>query len=171
MASAMALALAMAVSFPAISFSSGGATAPTPKCATGKIYDKKQKKCVDEDTSSLNQDSIFETGRALAYSERYDEAIRVLSLAKDKSDPRVLNMLGYSHRKTGQIELALGFYEQSIAQNPNYSLVREYLGEAYIELGMLEKAREQLSEIERICESRSCDEYHQLASLMVKSQL
>ncbi len=148
----------------------GSSSTPKPDCPEGQVYDKQQKKCVPEDSSSLDQESIFEAGQVLAYAGKYDDAIRVLGRAPDQHDPRVLNMLGYSHRKSGNLELALVHYKSAVAGNPNYSLVREYLGEAYLQLGMLEKAREQLSEIERICEGRTCDEYQVLAKLIVDSQ-
>lgn len=166
------LGLALAVSMPmAANANGGGSSTSTVNCPNGEVYDKKQKKCVPEESSSLDQDSIYETGQALAYADKYEDAIRVLNLAGDQSDPRVLNMLGYSHRKSGNIDVALQYYQKAVAQNPDYSLVREYLGEAYIQLGMLEKAREQLSEIERICEGRTCDDYQDLATLIVDSQI
>lgn len=161
-------------SVPSVALADGGGSTTTApiKCKKGKIWDKDQKKCVDEaESSNLDQDSIFETGRALAYAGQYSNAIRVLKLAHDASDPRVLNMLGYSHRKSGQIEIAMGYYKAAIASDPDYSLVREYLGEAYLELGMLEAARGELSEIERICGGRTCDEYGKLAQLIIDKQL
>ena len=149
----------------------GGITNTKIKCKKGKVWDKKKKKCIDkEETSSLDQDSIYETGRDLAYVGRYEEAITILGLVHNHQDVRVLNMLGFSHRKSGNMDLALSFYQKAIDHNPDYSLVREYLGEAYIQLGMLEKAREQLSEIERICSGRTCGEYRKLADLIVAEQ-
>ena len=71
----------------------------------------------------------------------------------------------------GKLDVALGYYRAAVAEDPDFSLVREYLGEAYIQLGLLEKAREQLSEIERICGSKACNEYGQLANLIVDSQI
>ena len=79
-------------------------------------------------------------------------------------------MLGFSNRKSGRMDVALGYYRKAVATDPDFSLVREYLGEAYIQLGMMEKAREQLTQIERICGSRVSDEYGQLASLIVENQ-
>ena len=42
--------------------------------------------------------------------------------------------------------------------NPDYTLVREYLGEAYIQLGDVASARNQLSEIEKRC-GTGCRDY------------
>lgn len=141
------------------------------KCKEGKVWVKEKFRCIaEEDVKKEDQSSIYELGRDYAYAGDYNEAIRILAKAPDQDDPRVLNMLGFSNRKSGNMDVALEYYRQAVAANPDYSLVREYLGEAFIQLGMLEQAREQLTEIERICGGRSCDEYGQLASLIVKNQ-
>lgn len=46
--------------------------------------------------------------------------------------------------------------------NPSHLSAREYLGEAHLQAGQPDKAREQLKELERLC-GRSCDEYRDLA--------
>lgn len=146
---------------PAFSAGGGGA-APVPSCAKGKVYDTKSKKCVPK-TSAVDDDSIYETGRSLAMEGRYGEAIEVLSLAKDKTDPRILNYLGYSHRKQGRVLVGLGYYQEALRNNPDYTLVREYMGEAHLQLGDVASAKEQLGEIEKRC-GKGCSEYTELAS-------
>ena len=85
----------------------------------------------------------------LAMAGRYDEAIAVLSLAANKQDPRILNYLGYSHRHSGRVTVGLGYYEEALRIDPNYTLVREYLGEAHLQIGDLAGAQQQLMEIEK----------------------
>jgi len=157
------------------------AKATASKCPDGQVFDPEVKnfmgvkvgKCVASADVKKNdkQGFIYDYGKSLAKAGHYNEAIAALRLAPDQGDPRVLNYLGYSHRKLGRMDEALGYYQAAIAKNPDFSLVREYLGEAYIQLGQLEKAREQLSEIERICGSKACGEYGQLAELIVDSQI
>lgn len=146
---------------PAISAGGGGGSDPVPACKGGKIWDKNKQKCVPK-TSALDDDSIYETGRSLAMQGRYGEAIEVLSLAKDKTDPRILNYLGYSHRKQGRVLVGLGYYREALRNNPDYTLVREYMGEAHLQLGDVASAREQLGEIEKRC-GKTCSEYMELA--------
>lgn len=142
------------------------------KCLGKRIWDEKAKKCVKEEKStSIDQDSIYIYGRDLARAGQYENAIRVLFLAHDQSDPRVLNYLGYSNRKMGNFDKALTYYHAAVSANPDFTLVREYLGEAYIHLGQLENAREQLTEIERICGTKDCREYALLAKFMVDYQV
>ncbi len=147
---------------PALSAGGGGGGGdPVPVCKGGKVWDKSRQKCVPK-TSLLDNDSIYETGRSLAMQGRYGEAITILSLAKDKTDPRILNYLGYSHRKQGRVLVGLGYYREALRNNPDYTLVREYMGEAHLQLGDVASAREQLNEIAKRC-GTTCSEYTELA--------
>ena len=126
------------------------------------MWDKKKKKCVKQEKSSnLSDDNLYEAARDLAYHGRYDEAVTVLKLAQNQNDPRILNYLGYSTRKMGNVEKGLTYYRAALAVNPNYTLAREYMGEAFLQLGQTDKALEQLSAIERIC-GTNCREYAML---------
>jgi tetratricopeptide (TPR) repeat protein len=139
---------------------SGGSNAVV-KCKKGMIWSRPKGKCVVLQQGKVDDDSIYEAGRNLAMSGRYGEAITVLVMTANKSDPRVLNYLGYSHRKQGRVLVGLGYYQEALRANPNYTLAREYLGEAYLQLGDMASAREQLSEIETRC-GITCDEYTML---------
>lgn len=129
--------------------SGGGSDGASTQCKKGEVWDKKTKKCVAPKYGMLDDDNIYDAGHDLAMAGRYDEAIAVLSLAEDKTDPRILNYLGYSHRHSGRITVGLGYYEEALRINPDYTLVREYLGEAHLQIGDLKGAQEQLSEIEK----------------------
>jgi tetratricopeptide (TPR) repeat protein len=127
----------------------GGGDGGSTKCKKGEVWDKKLKKCVAPKYGMLDDDNIYEAGHDLAMAGRYDEAIAVLSLAANKQDPRILNYLGYSHRHSGRVTVGLGYYEEALRINPDYTLVREYLGEAHLQIGDLAGAQEQLAEIEK----------------------
>ena len=141
--------------------SGSGGSDQTPTCKSGEVYSQKEKKCVPANQGAIDDDDLFETGRALAYAGRYGEAIQMLGLVSDKNDPRVLNMLGFSHRKSGRIEVGLGYYQEALTINPDFTLAREYLGEAYLTLGDVASAKNQLSEIEKRC-GKGCAEYAEL---------
>ncbi|MFU0506709.1 tetratricopeptide repeat protein [Pseudaminobacter sp. NGMCC 1.201702] len=149
------------VAVPAYSFDTGGNAVPT--CKKGQVYSKALKKCVAQQSSgAVDDDDLYDTGRQLALAGKYDEAIRVLSRAANKSDPRVLNYLGYSYRKQGDVKRGLDYYEAALKLDPDYTLVREYLGEAHLQLGDLASARKQLAEIEKRC-GTTCEEYTDLS--------
>lgn len=141
LAGAVALTL---TSQPALTADSGGSD--TPNCINGKVWDKKQKKCVEK-SSAIDDDSLYEAGRKLAKAERYEEAIEVLMLVKDRNQPRVLNYLGYANRKAGRLETGLSYYRMAIAIDPDYVLARSYMGAALAESGDRKGAFEQLAEI------------------------
>jgi tetratricopeptide (TPR) repeat protein len=132
------------------------------KDTKGKVWDIKNKKCVDQAAMLLDDESIYETGRYLAVNGRYDEAITVLDGVANPNDKRVLTYLGYSYRKSGQIDVGMKYYADALAVDPNYVLVREYLGEAYLQKGDLAAARNQLAEIETRC-GETCGVYVDLA--------
>ncbi len=140
----------------------GGGGGGQNQCMKGKVWDKKTKKCVNAQRGAVDDDSLYAAGRYLAEQGRYGEAITILSLAADKTDPRILNYLGYSHRKAGRVTVGLGYYQEALRQNPDYTLVREYMGEAYLQQGNVDAAREQLTEIEKRC-GKGCEEYALLA--------
>lgn len=133
----------------------------------GKVWNKKSKKCENAEQGFLDDDSIYETGRHLAMIGRYDEAITILNLAANADDKRVLNYLGYSYRKAGHIEVGLKYYNQALAVDPDYVLVREYLGEALIQKGDIDGAKAQLHEIAVRC-GEACEPYIDLKAELVK---
>ena len=139
----------------------GGSTNASTECKGGKVYSEQMKKCVDPEESRLDDDSLYEAGRAFAHAGRYGDAITVLSTIAANGDPRVLNYLGYSHRKQGRIAVGLGYYEEALLLNPDFTLAREYMGEAYLQLDDVASARAQLREIANRC-GTGCAEYLEL---------
>lgn len=145
---------------PAYAAGGGGGSSDTPTCTNGTVWDQKTGKCVKQ-TGALDTDTLYEAGRAHAVAGRFGEAITTLSLAADRGDPRVLNYLGYSHRMQGRVLVGLGYYQEALRVDPDYTLVREYMGEAYLQMGDLAAAEGQLREIENRC-GQGCDEFVEL---------
>ena len=63
---------------------------------------------------------------------------------QDRETAEALNYRGYATRKLGRVDEGIGYYLKSVALDPHYAQVREYLGEAYVIKGDVEKASEQL---------------------------
>jgi Flp pilus assembly protein TadD len=93
----------------------------------------------------------------------YAGAIPLLqkSVAADSSNPDAYNLLGFSHRKLGQVDAALAHYGKALALKPKHRGANEYLGELYLELGHLDKARERLDVLDDAC-FFGCPEYREL---------
>ncbi|WP_419912908.1 tetratricopeptide repeat protein [Hoeflea sp.] len=159
--SALLLSAGLLLTTPAFAAGSGGGSSNNDACNAGWVWDKTKRKCVRQ-SSEVDQESLYEAGRSLAHAGRYQEAINVLELAS-ADDKRVLNYLGFANRKLGRVEVGLGYYQAALAIDPEYTLVREYMGEALLQKGDLAGALEQLAEIRRLCNGRDCSEYGELS--------
>jgi tetratricopeptide (TPR) repeat protein len=137
-------------------------------CQPGMVWDTKQKKCLARHSGVLPDPELTEYAFALAKADRYQEAIDVLDLLDDPNTPRALNYRGYATRKLGRTEEGIGYYLKSVALDPNYPQVREYLGEAYIVEGKYDLAKDQLAAIEKLCGS-VCPYYQDLAEALAQA--
>lgn len=135
----------------------------TPTCPKGQIYDTKTKTCMVEKGSMISEADRTQYAYALAKAGRYQEAIDVLNTLKQPNTAEALNYRGYATRKMGRTDEGIGYYQKSIALNPNYAKVREYLGEAYMVKGRPDLAKAQLAVIKTIC-GTGCEEYEDLAN-------
>ena len=168
----VALALMLAMSGTALAAGGGGGSSEsspaTKKCKTGQVWDKNTKKCVKAKSGILPDEELYEQGRALAKEGRYDWALEVLASIQNQQDPRVLNYMGYSYRKSGRLDLGISYYRKALAIDPNYNLAREYLGEGYIAAGRKDLAMLELAAIEKSC-GKSCEEYKDLAAALAEA--
>jgi hypothetical protein len=55
-----------------------------------------------------------------------------LDILQNPDTPRALNYRGYATRKLGRTDEGISYYLKSVALDPAYPQVREYLGEAYV---------------------------------------
>jgi tetratricopeptide (TPR) repeat protein len=156
----------------------GGGTAPAgdvkantaPVCAKGQVYNAKRSKCVKAERGVLPDAAMAEYAYALAKDQRYEEALRVLDLLDEPNTPRALNYRGYATRKLGRTDEGISYYLKSVALDPNYAQVREYLGEAYVVKGRIDLARDQLATIKTLC-GTGCVEYEDLAQALEDAKL
>ncbi len=107
----------------------------------------------------------------LINQERFAEAIDELYDAQTVIGPHpdILNYLGYSHRKLGKFDEAKAYYADALRLDPDHLGATEYLGELYLELGDLNKARAQLARLDKLC-TFGCAEHEDLARLIEVKQ-
>jgi tetratricopeptide (TPR) repeat protein len=145
--SLLALAATASLAFAAPAFAAGGdGDATATQCKEGQTYDEASKKCVDK-SGQLNDDTIYNTARQLAYAGKYDDALTMLKRAKNQNDPRILTYYGYTNRKLGNTDVAMDYYNRAISADANNLLARSYMGQGLVQEGKLEEARAQLIEI------------------------
>ncbi len=88
-----------------------------------------------------------------------------------KGEPRnadALNLMGYSLRKTGQTTQALEYYNAALGVMPRHLGANEYLGELYVELGQIDKAKERLAVLQAAC-GDNCEQTRDLAGFIAKA--
>src|SRR6202522_2793278 len=137
-------------------------------CKPGQVWDTKRRKCLVRRSDVLPDPEMTEYAYALAKADRYQEAIDVLDLLDDPNTPRALNYRGYATRKLGHTDEGITYYLKSVALDPAYPQVREYLGEAYVIEGKYDLAKDQLATIEKIC-GKNCEYYEDLADALTEA--
>jgi len=63
----------------------------------------------------------------------------------------VYNLMGFSLRKTGDYKQAYTFYRKALDFDPEHKGALEYLGELYVETGQVEKAKENVVLLKKLC--------------------
>jgi tetratricopeptide (TPR) repeat protein len=161
---AMMFSLGLALGAPVFADSgdsSGNKPDPTT-CGKGEVWDSRNQKCVKAENGVLPDKNLAENAYALAQAGRYTEALAVLDLMKDPNTAVALNYRGYATRRMGRVDDGIRYYLKSVALDPNYAQVREYLGEAYVLKGDIAQAETQLAAIKKICGGTTCEEYQNL---------
>ena len=114
----------------------------------------------------LPDSDLTEYAYALAKADRFQEALDVLDMLDNPDTPRALNYRGYATRKLGRTDEGIGYYLKSVALDPQYPQVREYLGEAYVIEGKYDLAKERLGTIAALCGSKDCEYYTELSKAL-----
>jgi len=98
----------------------------------------------------------------------YRGAIPILNdlIKANPNNADALNLMGFCLRKTGQADLALQYYNKALALMPKHLGANEYLGELYVELGQMDKARERLAVLQGAC--GNCSQEANLAAAIAK---
>lgn len=69
----------------------------------------------------------------------------------------VYNLMGFSLRKMGDHKQAYTFYRKALDFDPEHKGALEYLGELYVETGQVDKARENVVLLKKLCPG-GCEE-------------
>jgi tetratricopeptide (TPR) repeat protein len=107
--------------------------------------------------------------RAKIKATDYRGALAELKTIADTSQHAdVYSLMGFSLRKLGDYPTALTFYKKALDFDTNHKGAREYLGELYVDMGDLPKAREQLAVLTSLC-PQGCEEREDLEKVLAKS--
>ena len=92
-------------------------------------------------------------------------------LARNPNDAEYHNMYAYSLRKGPNPDMSLVFkhYNEALRLDPKHRGANEYLGEAYLMVNNLPKAKEQLGALDKLC-FFPCKEYSDLKQAVAEHE-
>ena len=106
-----------------------------------------------DDSGSYKSANRFGEVNKLIKLEKFAEAHKMLKKMKkvitDEADR--LNLLGFTARKSGDLNTAGEYYQQALALNPKHTGALEYQGELFLQLGKIDLAKANLAKIDKIC--------------------
>lgn len=113
----------------------------------------------------------YDTGVKAVKAGDYQRALGLLHKVV-QAEPRnadAWNYIGFSQRKLRHFDESLAAYQKALALNPNHKGALEYMGELYLDLGDMGKAREQLAKLHSLCPT-GCSEYDDLSKAVAAGQ-
>jgi len=114
-------------------------------------------------TMQSPRDPDYESGKKALESRDFKAAVDSFTraAARDPGNADIQNELGYSWRKSGNLDMAFKHYNEALRLNPNHRGAHEYIGETYLMVNDLPKAEEHLAVLDKLC-FFPCSEYKEL---------
>lgn len=114
-------------------------------------------------TSTTSVDPELAKARELIEKKDWGSALQTLEsyTRTNPGNADGFNLLGYSLRNLQRYDDSLVAYEKALKLDPKHRGAHEYIGVAYIQMGQLNKAKEHLDALDKIC-FFSCEEYRDL---------
>jgi len=117
------------------------------------------------DDPAAAADPLLQQAREAAARKDFAAAAALLrdALAKTPENPEYHNLYAYAVRKgpDPNMDLVFKHYHEALRLAPKHRGAHEYIGEAYLMVGNLPKAREHLTQLDRLC-FFGCEEYSSL---------
>jgi len=115
--------------------------------------------------SSSRADPAMERYQAAAQQNDWKSAAAAMQAAvsANPNNPDYHNLYAYSLRKSGTSEMDQVFkhYNEALRLDPKHKGAHEYIGEAYLQVGNVAKAKEHLGQLDKIC-FFGCSEFNGL---------
>jgi tetratricopeptide (TPR) repeat protein len=114
-------------------------------------------------TPRISKNDTYDKAVRAVNSGDYQRAVTMLKdvVASDARNADAWNYLGFSNRKLEHYDDALAAYQKALAIDPDHRGANEYLGELYLDMGNLPKAKERLQRLDDVC-TFGCEEYDDL---------
>jgi tetratricopeptide (TPR) repeat protein len=161
LAATILLAVAVPVAFASFGGGSGGGGSTPPATNPDMPQTSEAPPTTRQEAERLYGDAYndvakakddTQAGKAKNAEKKYRHALERARHATelDTTYVEAWNLIGFASRKLGDYPGSLAAYERCLALKPDYAPAREYLGEAYVELGKPRLAREQLVWLEKL---------------------
>jgi tetratricopeptide (TPR) repeat protein len=114
------------------------------------------------DAPPANDAPDLRSVRAAVKAKKFDAALTELKVLVTKSNhPDVYSLMGFALRKTGDRPQAMIYYRKALDIAPMHKGALEYQGELFVELGQVDKAKENLAKLRQVC-LFGCEEFDDL---------
>ncbi|HZE11345.1 MAG TPA: tetratricopeptide repeat protein [Burkholderiales bacterium] len=115
------------------------------------------------------EDPDLASGRKAIEAQDWRSAIDSFNrlATRQPSNADAQNLLGYSWRKSGNLDQAFKYYNEALRLDPGNKGAHEYIGEAYLMVNNLPKAEEHLARLDKLC-FLPCSEYRDLKKAVEK---
>jgi tetratricopeptide (TPR) repeat protein len=119
----------------------------------------------DTPSATPTSDPVMERYQAAAQRQDWKSAAAAMreAVEANPANPDYHNLYAYSLRKagTGQMDLVFKHYNEALRIDPKHKGAHEYIGEAYLMVGNVAKAREHLGQLDKLC-FFGCAEFNDL---------
>ena len=112
---------------------------------------------------AASEDPMLMQSKTLIAKNDWSAASAALEVfvKQNPQDADGFNLLGYSYRNLRRYDESFAAYRRALTLDPKHIGAHEYIGIAYVQSGQLDKAREHLAILDKLC-SASCEEYRDL---------
>ena len=114
---------------------------------------------------AVRTDPVLEQATKTIAAKDWPQAQALLkdAIARNPNNADYHNLYAYSIRKGANPDMSLVFqhYNEALRLDPKHRGAHEYIGEAYLQVGNVAKAKEHLSALDKLC-FFSCSEFNEL---------
>ncbi|MBK6850624.1 MAG: tetratricopeptide repeat protein [Burkholderiales bacterium] len=123
----------------------------------------------DASSSEAPADPDFKAGVQAVKKQAWPEVVARMGavVRRNARNADAWNYLGYAYRHLGDMDKSFSHYERALQIDPDHRGAREYLGEAYLQVGKVAEAEAQLRALDKIC-WLPCEEFRDLEAKLAQ---
>jgi len=115
------------------------------------------------ETTSSDEPTVeerYESAAEMIMKKDYEGGLEILLeiVEEDPENADIHSLIGFSSRKSDDLEQAYASYASALELDPLHTGANEYLGELHVQVGDIDKAKEQLEILAGICETAQGEE-------------